>query len=146
MDQRRTEEQLNASLPPGEAPTAMPPSHKQEDTDFDRAFSELMRKRSQRTTATRISWPRVMSLLLATAYLVSSRVRFDAAAVLRMAMFCMLPLACIWFPDVAATYVGGSVDRESPRGLLVFFAWVVLLIPLFRGVLWYVYGATGFVL
>ena len=130
----------------GEAPRPTPRHDQQEQAQFDRAFSELMYKRSHGITTSRVSSARVTSVLLAISYVVSSGLRLDAAAAVRMAMFCVLPLACIWLPDTMSSYVGGSIDRGSPRRPLVFFAWIVFLIPLFRGVLWYVYRATDYVL
>ena len=53
-----------------------------------------------------------------------------------MIMFCVLPLACIWFPDASADFIGGRIDRESPPRLVFILGWIVLLVPLLERIMW----------
>ena len=48
----------------------------------------------------------------------------------RILSFCVLPLACIWFPEALGDFIGGRITKTSPRSYVWFFGWVVLLLPL----------------
>jgi uncharacterized protein len=55
----------------------------------------------------------------------------------RIVGFCVLPLACIWFPEVLGSLVGARITKPSPRSFVWFLGWVVLLVPLIMvGILW----------
>lgn len=55
----------------------------------------------------------------------------------RVLRFCVLPLACIWFPDQLGDMVGGRITKSSPRSFVWFLGWVVLLVPVvMAAILW----------
>jgi hypothetical protein len=66
----------------------------------------------------------------------------------RVLGFCVLPLACIWFPDELARY-GGRITFQNlrygrkplPPPFVWFLGWVVLLVPVVMAVL---LGFQGF--
>jgi len=41
---------------------------------------------------------------------------------------CLVPLFCIWFPDIFGAYVGGRITHASPPWLVWFLGWVVLVV------------------
>ena len=44
--------------------------------------------------------------------------------------FCVVPVACIWLPDVLGNYAGiFSITTTSPASFVWFLGWVVLLLP-----------------
>jgi hypothetical protein len=49
---------------------------------------------------------------------------------LQAAGFCVVALACIWFPEALGDYTGGRISRASPAPFVWFFGWVVLLLPM----------------
>jgi Zn-finger nucleic acid-binding protein len=122
-----------------EHPSA-PPRHQETSDNLDAAVSELASKWSRSAVDTRISWSRPLFSLLAGLYLVSALKHGDLATT-QMLMFCVLPMACIWFPDALGGYIGGRIDRESPPRLVFILGWVILLVPLLERIMWSVRGA-----
>jgi hypothetical protein len=57
--------------------------------------------------------------------------------------FCVLPVACIWFPGALGDSVGGRITRKSPRSFVWFLGWVVLLLPLIAAAILYFRGADA---
>ena len=87
-----------------------------------------------------LQWQRVISLLLAGAYVISAFARSDLVAGLQMIVFCALALGCIWFPEALGEYVGGRVTEKSPSVFVHVLGWVVLLVPLLERAFWYFEG------
>lgn len=84
---------------------------------------------------------RVLSLLLAAAYVVGAWYFGRAEGAVKTALFVVLPLACIWFSDVLGDYTGyglsrPAITRTSPGVFVYYLGWVVLLLPLFVVVWW----------
>jgi hypothetical protein len=78
-------------------------------------------------------WPsRWISSLIAAGYIIGASASGVESA-LTTILFCVIPLACIWFPDALADYTGmfilDSITRESPPFLVWFLGWLVLLMP-----------------
>ena len=81
---------------------------------------------------------RVLSLIIAAIYLVVSGFAADSIAKLLADLLIvggalLLPLACIWFGDEMAEYVGTlpgpAINRKSPAWMVKVGAWVLLLLP-----------------
>ena len=53
----------------------------------------------------------------------------DPADAVRMLWFCLLPVACVWFPDALGDLIRFRITKNSPRSFVWFFGWVVLLLP-----------------
>ena len=53
----------------------------------------------------------------------------------RLVAWCILPLAVVWWPDATGGWDRGVIamgpTRRSPPGLVRFFGWVALLVPVF---------------
>lgn len=78
---------------------------------------------------------RVLSLLLAAAYVVGACFLGGVEGVVNAGMFVVLPLGCIWFGDVLGDYTGYGLSRvaitkTSPGVFVYYLGWVVLLLPL----------------
>lgn len=78
---------------------------------------------------------RILSLLVATGYLVASFLSSRPEVGLRMIVFLLFPLALIWFGeelgDFTGNWGGHYIDEKSPGWLLSVLGWVLLLVPLF---------------
>ena len=77
---------------------------------------------------------RTMSFLVALIYLVLAAMAGGAEAFVRMMMFLVLPLACIWYSDALGgasglTFGGGYITKPSPGFLIRFLGWVLLATP-----------------
>jgi len=86
-------------------------------------------------------WQRIVSLLVAIAYLLISPILFPSnswshlmADIIIRILALAFPLACIWFADdLAEYYQGGTLFPEittpSPGKFVRFGGWVLLLLP-----------------
>ena len=92
-----------------------------------------------------VQWQRVISFLLAGAYVISAFARSDLIAGVEMSLFCALALGCIWFPDTLGEYMAGRITDPSPPVLVNLLGWVVLLVPLLERSFWYFGGGREWV-
>jgi hypothetical protein len=55
-------------------------------------------------------------------------------SVVKIGMFLIFPLACIWFADAMGGYTGPtpnmSITKTSPGAFVFILGWVLLLLPL----------------
>ena len=82
-----------------------------------------------------VSWNRVLSSLVAIAYVVLALIFRGGEAAIKVGFFVLLPLTCIWFSDAMGRYTGffGAggypITQQSPGILVRVMGWVVLLLP-----------------
>ena len=74
---------------------------------------------------------RGLSLLIALLYLAAAYSERGGAGMLKLAMFLLLPLACIWFPEALGQY-GGTIRGQAmtsatPGFLVCAGGWLVLV-------------------
>ena len=90
------------------------------------------------------NWNRILSGLLALIYVVVAAWTRGAEAGFKVALFAILPLACIWFADAMGGYVGpawrGAVHAPTPGLAVCIAGWLLLLLPAIIGV---AYAFTG---
>ena len=80
---------------------------------------------------------RLLSLFLVLAYVTGTGVMAGTLSALKIFAAMLLPLACIWFPDVMGDFTRGRVNRRSPPSFVWFFGWLLLLLPMIVGaILW----------
>lgn len=80
---------------------------------------------------------RLLSLFVVLAYVVGTGVMAGMQSAFKIFAAMLLPLACIWFPEVMGDYTGGRVNRRSPASFVWFFGWMLLLLPMIVGtILW----------
>jgi hypothetical protein len=76
---------------------------------------------------------RAISATIAVVYLVAAFATGGAELALRTLLFCIVPVGCIWFPDVLGDYTGifllDSITEKSPAVFVWFLGWIVLLLP-----------------
>lgn len=76
---------------------------------------------------------RFFSLCLAGIYIYAAA-QGEQAQILRVLMFLVLPLGCIWFGDALGGYTGatrsGPIDTPTPGFLVRAGGWLLLSIPL----------------
>ena len=78
-----------------------------------------------------VGWhSRVASLALALVCGVEARQPGDAGSAL---VACLLPLMCIWFPDVLGDRVSGRITKSSPPLLVWLLGWALLLLLVIVG-------------
>ena len=77
---------------------------------------------------------RILSGLLAVAYVVAAYFASSAESAFKMALCTVLPLACIWFADAMGGFVGPTtmiaITGRSPGIVVCILGWVLLLLPL----------------
>jgi DnaJ-domain-containing protein 1 len=77
---------------------------------------------------------RIASSLLALAYVASE---WKSGESIRVLYWCLMPLLCIWFPDVLGRVVNSRITKPSPPLFVWFFGWVLLFSPLVAfGIIW----------
>ena len=77
---------------------------------------------------------RVVSLGVALLYVGLALTMEGVKGVALVSGFLLLPLACIWFPEVMASYTGWGLSRvaitkESPEILVYYGGWLLLFLP-----------------
>jgi hypothetical protein len=90
---------------------------------------------------------RLFSGLAAVFYVVAAIVGIGGEAALKVAMFVILPLACIWFPDEMGGYVGlagySGITATSPGIIVCILGWVLLLLPLIVCLVYFLAGSKS---
>ena len=76
---------------------------------------------------------RIISSGIALVYLVVASVGGGGVAALKVAIFLILPLACIWFSEPMGNYsgmlMGGGPMTPTPGWLVAAGGWLLLLLP-----------------
>jgi hypothetical protein len=93
-----------------------------------------------------VQWGSVVSLVIGGAYIVSAFARMDPYAGVQMTLFCVLPLACIWFPEALGDYIGGRITAESNPTWVKVLGWIVLMVPMLERAFWYFGGGRNWIL
>jgi hypothetical protein len=82
---------------------------------------------------------RVASVIVAGIYIILGLLSRGAEGGFKVALFIVLPLACIWFGDAMGGYTGptaGMSITESTPGLTVcIVGWILLLLPIIIGII-----------
>ncbi len=77
--------------------------------------------------------PRIIAGLIALGYLALLTMARGGPAVVSCAVYLVMPLACIWFPEAIGDYVGGGsqgfITSASPDWLISLIGWFLLLLP-----------------
>jgi len=79
------------------------------------------------------TFSRVISGLIAGFYIAIAGIYSEPYVAIRVAVFCILPIACIWFSNWMGSYRGFLVSFPlriswgSPSSLVAILGWVVLL-------------------
>ena len=77
---------------------------------------------------------RILSLIVASAYLVTAYVYAGSGVFLRIISFLLVGIACIWFEDplgriTGFRWVGNiNVSQETPGNIIKLLGWIVLLL------------------
>ncbi|HKY31352.1 MAG TPA: hypothetical protein VJV23_02365 [Candidatus Polarisedimenticolia bacterium] len=77
---------------------------------------------------------RVVSLGVGIIYIVVAVAMGGVKGAVMVICFLFLPLACIWFPDVMASYTGWGLSRvaitkESPESFVYYGGWILVFLP-----------------
>jgi len=84
---------------------------------------------------------RVLSIVVSVGYIVAAYFAGGCIAAGKFVIFCVLPLACIWFPDAMGSYTGNitawmgrpAITSTSPGCMVSLVGWLLLLLPLWGG-------------
>jgi hypothetical protein len=88
-----------------------------------------------------IGWNEILSGLLALIYIIGAFVGGGAEVGLKVVMFLILPLGCIWFADEMGDYMGtlpisgGGITNTTPGWLVRIGGWLLLLLPIIIGII-----------
>ncbi len=77
---------------------------------------------------------KVISGIIALGYLVVAYFTNGPELTWRVAIFLILPLACIWFSDAMGAYTGvgfgrGAITGKTPGRFVAFGGWLLLFLP-----------------
>jgi hypothetical protein len=85
-----------------------------------------------------MSWGRILSGLLAASYVVVALCGGGAEVACKVALFSVLPLACIWFSEAMGGYTGpawrGAITAPTPGVFVCIAGWLLLLVPVLAGI------------
>jgi hypothetical protein len=89
---------------------------------------------------------RLASSALVAGYLVIGMLAGGPGETLKVLAFCVVPLACIWFPEALGDYTGylvfDRITKASPSIFVWFMGWVVLLLPLIVALILWLEGVS----
>jgi hypothetical protein len=84
---------------------------------------------------------RALAAIVAIGYFVAAVMGGGAEDVIMMALYLLLPLACIWFSEEMGSFTGvmsGSlVTRQSPGCMVAAGGWLLLILPVIIGIFYY---------
>ena len=84
-------------------------------------------------------WNRILSGLVAVAYVVLASVFGGGELAFKTGMMVILPLACIWFSEAMGGFTGiagtYAITQKSPAIFVCVLGWVLLLLPVFLTVI-----------
>jgi len=77
---------------------------------------------------------RLFSAIIAVAYLVIAYLASDVESTIKVGLFLLLPLSCIWYSESMGGYTGtgmgrGAITSTSPSGMVAIGGWFLLLLP-----------------
>jgi hypothetical protein len=93
-----------------------------------------------------IGWNEILSGLLALIYTIGAFAGGGAEVGLKVLLFLVLPLACIWFGDEMGDYMGtwpvsaGGITNPTPGWLVRAGGWLLLLLPIVIGIVYAIIG------
>jgi hypothetical protein len=90
-----------------------------------------------------MTWNKIISTLVAVSYLVVAFLASGGKGVFGVVLFLILPMFCIWFSDAMGGYtgffpIGDSITQQSPGILVRILGWVLLLLPIMFGIIFYI--------
>ncbi|MBN1270334.1 MAG: hypothetical protein JXB04_12155 [Kiritimatiellae bacterium] len=88
---------------------------------------------------------RSISGIIALVYLAVAYLADGPELTWRVAIFLVLPLACIWFSDAMGGYTGvgfgrGAITSTTPGCFVAFGGWLLLLLPVIAGLIMWIRG------
>ena len=85
---------------------------------------------------------RLLSLFLVLTYVTGTGVIAGMLSALKMLVGMMVPLACVWFPEVMGDLTGHrfTTTKRSAPSFVWFLGWVVLLLPAIIGIFLWLQG------
>ncbi len=103
---------------------------------YAQSLVEALVKERESSRAARVLRSRHLSGTVAIIYLVATGMAGDPATLMKVAMFLILPVSCIWFADAIGGNTGlmsfprPAITRPTPGFAIAFAGWILLLMPL----------------
>lgn len=118
--------------------------------DIERTANENKKKEEElKKVILKRNRGKIISVIIAVIYLLLAAGAGGGEAFLRMILFLMIPMACIWVPDIMGGYTGSSmgiggstfrrINAVSPSSIVKFMGWVILLFPVWGSVIVTIY-------
>jgi len=86
-----------------------------------------------------LNWNKILSVLIALIYIAMAFAAGGVEDAVKVLLFVIFPLACIWFGDLMGGYVGPTssmaITEPSPGLMVCIAGWVLLLVPIIAGLL-----------
>ena len=108
---------------------------------YAESLTKELTNECKQSMMSRLLKSRILSGIVALLYLAGAIVVGDLEIIWKMAMFLILPLACIWLSDAMGGYSGlnfatrPAITRRTPGVFIAFGGWLVLLYPLVLGII-----------
>lgn len=113
------------------------------------SLASELHKTSKQSAVSRLLQSRLLSGIVALFYLGAAIALGDYQIIFKVAMFLILPLACIWFSDMMGGYTGfllfprPAITKETPGFFVALVGWMLLLTPLVIGIVRYITKQTS---
>jgi hypothetical protein len=123
---------IGKGLPPSIAESVVPYC-------FEKRLHEAKRSADRRRLLSRTA-----SLVIAAVYLLLAGFARGPEGILRLVLFLLTPLGCIWFPEIFGTFfrriwlIGPYITNPTPAAWVVFGGWFLLLIPILYGIVFFI--------
>ena len=84
---------------------------------------------------------RILSGFIAVVYMIVAYFAGGGEATFKVAIYLVMPLACIWFSDAMGSYTGSAFDgrpaitETTPGCFVAFGGWVLLLLPIIAAII-----------
>ncbi len=82
-----------------------------------------------------VTWGRIISLSISLIYLLLAYIFRGGELTLKMLIYLIFVLACIWFGEELGSYTGFSwignmyISEESPGSVITCLGWILLILP-----------------
>jgi Zn-finger nucleic acid-binding protein len=103
---------------------------------YAQSLAEAVVKERAPTWLSRLLRSRLLSGAVALLYLIVAGANGDVASFARVAMWLVLPVACIWYADAMGGYTGlvslarPAISRPAPGFAIALAGWILLLAPI----------------
>jgi hypothetical protein len=91
-----------------------------------------------------MNWNRALSGLVFLVYFILAYAKAGNEAGFMVLLFCLVPLACIWFGEAMRGYLGtagmSGITEPTPGIIVCILGWLVLLLPVIAPMIGWIFS------